>query len=202
MDMNLQETLGNIDIYLLDQLLKGTYNGCETVLDVGCGSGRNLVYLARMGKTISGIDRNDETAQLALKNISSIPNSKIGVFTQAEADHLPFENESFDLVIANAMLHFAKDEAHFNAILDECFRVLKPGGYFFCRTASDIGIESLVKNQHERTFILPDGSTRFLVNLKLLIDAELRLKAIPHEPIKTTNVQNLRCMTTWCLLKT
>ncbi|MBI1265901.1 MAG: methyltransferase domain-containing protein [Cryomorphaceae bacterium] len=200
--MNLQEKLGNIDIYLLDQLLKGTYNNCNSVLDVGCGSGRNLTYLAKVGKTISGIDRNEETAKLALKNISSIPDAKVGVFAQAEADDLPFEKETFDLVIANAMLHFAKDEAHFNAILDECFRVLKTGGYFFCRTASDIGIESLVKNQHERTFILPDGSTRFLVNLKILIDAELRLKAIPHEPIKTTNVQNLRCMTTWCLLKT
>lgn len=200
--MKLQELFGNIDIYLLDQMLKGTYDQCQKVLDVGCGTGRNLIYLAKSGKTVFGIDRNIETAMIAMKNIAAIPNANIGLFLQAEADQLPFENDSFDLVIANAMLHFAKDESHFNEILDECFRVLKPGGYFFCRTASDIGIENLVKNQQGRTFILPDGSTRFLVNLKILIDAEIRLKAIPHEPIKTTNVQNQRCMTTWCLLKT
>ncbi|MFM1932161.1 MAG: hypothetical protein RL226_1464 [Bacteroidota bacterium] len=197
------EWLKGTDIYLIDQLLKGTYDHCKDVLDVGCGTGRNLRFLASKGAIVSGIDRNAETVLLAEKTIREIPEARLGSFLCTEADQLPFESESFDLVICNALLHFSASENHFMKILKECFRVLRPGGYFFARTASDIGIEPLVrKTEGERTFILPDGSTRFLVNLEFLLKAELEVNAISHEPIKTTNVQNTRCMTTWCLIKT
>jgi hypothetical protein len=53
----------------------------------------------------------------------------------------------------------------------------------------------------ERKYLLPDGSKRFLVDEKLLNATINRIGAIQLEPLKTTNVQNLRCMTTWVLIK-
>jgi hypothetical protein len=82
------------------------------------------------------------------------------------------------------------------------WRVLKPGGYFFARLASDIGIENLVKPvDNNNRFLLPDGSERFLVDEQILLRYGFALNGTLYEPIKTTNVQNLRCMTTWCLQK-
>jgi hypothetical protein len=49
-------------------------------------------------------------------------------------------------------------------MLGEMWRVLRPGGLFFARLASTIGIEGLVRNLQERRYLLPDGSERFLVD--------------------------------------
>ncbi|QDW25217.1 class I SAM-dependent methyltransferase [Pedobacter sp. KBS0701] len=199
---HIRETFGNIDIYLFDQLLKGTYDGCETVLDAGCGTGRNLLYFLRSGAQVYGVDQNPE-AIVQLKNLASAfahinpeENFKLGLVEQ-----LPFENESFDLVISSAVLHFAENQEHFEAILNSMWRVLRPGGYFFCRLASEIGIESLVRFIGNGRYILPDGSERFLVNQEMLVRLTKKLGGQIHEPIKTTNVQNMRAMTTWCVRK-
>lgn len=86
-------------------------------------------------------------------------------------------------------------------MLDEMWRVLKPNGIFFSRLASTIGIEDRIKHKHGRWYLLPDGSERFLVDESMLVAATDRLGAKLIEPIKTVNVQNQRCMTTWCLRK-
>jgi tellurite methyltransferase len=113
---------------------------------------------------------------------------------------LPFTDATYDLVISSAVLHFAKDVQHFDSMLRSMFRVLKPGGYFFARLASDIGIEHRVKPLGNSRYLLPDGSERFLVNEQVLIQYTNKLGVL-YEPIKTTNVQNMRCMTTWCVQK-
>jgi tellurite methyltransferase len=110
-------------------------------------------------------------------------------------------SRSFDLVICNAVLHFAESQAHFEQMLFAAFRLLKPGGFFFVRLASDIGIEKLVKPLGNGRYLLPDESERFLVSQEMLLHYTKQLKAQLAEPIKTTNVQNLRCMTTWCLTR-
>ncbi|RLJ81002.1 class I SAM-dependent methyltransferase [Pedobacter alluvionis] len=199
---HIQETFGNIDIYLFDQLIKGTYDGCKSVLDAGCGTGRNLLYFLKSGAQVYGVDQNPE-AIAQLKNLASAfphinpeENFRIGPIEQ-----LPFENESFDLVVSSAVLHFAENQEHFEAMLSAMWRVLKPGGYFFCRLASEIGIESLVRFIGNGRYILPDGSERFLVNQEMLVRFTNKLGGKLHEPIKTTNVQNMRAMTTWCVRK-
>jgi len=197
-----QQHFGNIDIYLFDQLLKGTYDDCTKVLDAGCGGGRNLVYFLRNGYQVYGIDPNPEAIK-AVKELSKklSPANPLHNFKIAVAEEMPFENDYFDLVISSAVLHFAKNEAHFDSMLRSMWRVLKPGGYFFARLASDIGIETLVKSLGNGRYLLPDGSERFLVNEQLLLGYTNKLNGYLHEPIKTTNVQNLRCMTTWCMQK-
>lgn len=62
---HIQDTFGNIDIYLFDQILKGTYDDCDMILDAGCGTGRNLLYLLKSEANVFGVDQNPEAiAQL------------------------------------------------------------------------------------------------------------------------------------------
>ena len=199
----IKEAFGNIDIYLFDQLAKGTYDECNVILDAGCGTGRNLLYFLNSGAKVFGVDQNQE-AILQLRNLASqFPQiNPEENFKVTAVEQLSFEPESFDLVISSAVLHFAENLNHFEIMLNSMWRVLKPGGYFFCRLASDIGIESLVRFIGNGRYILPDGSERFLVNQEMLLRLSKNLGGELHEPIKTTNVQSLRSMTTWCVRKT
>jgi tellurite methyltransferase len=198
----LHETYGNIDIYLFDQLLKGRYDGLKKILDVGCGSGRNLPYFLRNGCEVFGIDTSQQAVE-TVKQLSAelAPNNSIENFMVCAAESLPYDDATFDLIICSAVLHFACDERHFYDMLSSMFRVLKPRGYFFARLASDIGIEKLVRPLGNRRYLLPDGSERFLVNEQILRKYTHEFGEL-YEPIKTTNVQNMRCMTTWCVQKT
>lgn len=197
-----QQLYGNTDIYLLDQLLKGTYDDCKKVLDAGCGGGRNLIYFLRNGFDVYGIDTNPNAVS-TVKQLSETlaPDNARENFVNASAESLPFDDNYFDLVISSAVLHFAETPDHFDNMICSMWRVLKPGGYLFARLASDIGIETQVYSQGNGRYRLPDGSERFLVNQQMLLQYTGKLNGRLHEPIKTTNVQNLRCMTTWCLQK-
>ncbi len=202
MDNRLQYQFGNIDIYLFDQLLKGTYAGCHKVLDVGCGGGRNVFYLLQNEFEVHGIDPNPEAID-AVRGLAAqlAPQAPADRFKVAYAEDLPYPDASFDLVISSAVLHFAKGHDHFDAMLRSVWRVLKPGGFFFARLASSMGIEPLIEHLGHGRYLLPDGSERYLVDQDMLLQYTLELGAFLHEPIKTTNVQNLRCMTTWCMQK-
>jgi tellurite methyltransferase len=203
MDNNLQQLYGNIDIYLFDQLLKGRFNYCQKVLDVGCGGGRNLPYFLQNGYQVYGIDPNPEAvAQVQSLAKTLVPDcNHTENFIVAKAENMPFGDNTFDLAICSAVLHFANDSNHFDAMLRSIWRILKPGGFLFARLASDIGIEHLVTPLKNSRYALPDGSERFLVNEQVLLEYTNVLGGELFEPIKTTNVQNLRCMTTWCVRK-
>lgn len=199
---NLRKLYGNIDIYLFDQLLKGRFDNCRTVLDAGCGSGRNIAYFLQNGFSVYGVDQSEHAVELSKRLSADLcPDHSPDNFKLAAVESLPFNDGLFDLVICSAVLHFANDAEHFDTMLRSLWRVLKPGGYFFARLASDIGIETLVQPLGNYRYLLPDGSERFLVNEEILLEYTRELGAQLYEPIKTTNVQNLRCMTTWCMQK-
>jgi tellurite methyltransferase len=105
------------------------------------------------------------------------------------------------VVISSAVLHFARDDNDFGAMLQGTWRVLKPGGLFFCRLASSIGIEHQINPIQGRRFLLPDGSERYLVDEALLVRLTGELGGRLLDPLKTTVVQNQRSMTTWVLRK-
>jgi hypothetical protein len=86
-------------------------------------------------------------------------------------------------------------------MLDGMWRVLRPGGFFFARLASSITLEEGVVPIGNGRYRLPDGSDRFLVNEALLETLGEELGGRLAEPLKTTNVQGQRAMTTWCLTK-
>ena len=200
--MNLREHLGPIDIYLLDQLLKGRLLPGMSLLDAGCGSGRNLVYFLRNGYEVHGVDESPQAVEqvrlLARELAPEVPPESFQVSDLAE---IPFPADRFDAVLCSAVLHFSRDEGHFDRMLDEMWRVLKPGGLFFARLASTIGIERLIQPLQGRWHALPDGTERFLVDEEMLEQRTARLGGIWLDPLKTTVVQNQRSMTTWVLQK-
>jgi tellurite methyltransferase len=194
---NALELFGNIDIYLFDQILKNRFHNKMRVLDAGCGGGRNLYYFLRNGFDVFGTDMSLEAIehnQMMAKILApDLPQSN---FQLSYVEKLPFENDTFDLVISNAVLHFAENEQHFRDMLREMWRVVKSQGILFVRLASSIGIEKLIEPLGNSRYYLPDESERFLVNENLLSEVSNELNAFWLEPLKTTNVQNLRCMTT------
>ena len=198
----LEEQFGQIDIYLFDQLLKGRIAPGMRILDAGCGSGRNIVYFLREGYEVYAADADqqavDRVRSLARKLAPALPESN---FRLGSVENLPFEDGCADVVISNTVLHFARDDAHFEAMLDGTWRVLKPGGLFFSRIGSAIGMEGQVKPIAGRRCWSPDGSERYLVDAALLAAQAERIGGEMLDPLKTTVVQNLRSMTTWVLRK-
>lgn len=199
---SLRETFGDIDIYLFDQLQKGRFLPGMKILDAGCGGGRNIVWLMRNGFYVSAVDRDEKAVEAVRGMAASLaPGLSQGNFQPASLESIPFADESFDWVICNAVMHFAEDRDQFDRMLAEQWRVLKPGGMFFARLASSIGIEKLLVPTSNGRFMMPDGSERFIVDEQILRDATASVGGRFIEPIKTTNVENLRCMTTWVLVK-
>jgi SAM-dependent methyltransferase len=199
--VELRASFGDIDIYLFDQLLRGRFDRRPRVLDAGCGDGRNVTYFLRRGFACFGIDR-DPAAIEHVRGLSArlAPGLPLENFRAGEIDRLPWEAASMDAVIASAVLHFAQDLAHFDLMVQEMWRVLAPDGMLFARLASNIGLEDVVGAAGRRV-TLPDGSTRFVVDEAMLIERTARLGGQLLDPIKTTNVQQQRCMTTWCVRK-
>ncbi|MFN2400238.1 MAG: class I SAM-dependent methyltransferase [Gemmatimonadaceae bacterium] len=200
--LDLQKEFGSIDIYLFDQLLRGRIGPGMRVLDTGCGSGRNLVYLLRAGYEVFGTD-TDPKAIDAIRRLAAIlaPNLPSDNFRAEPVEQMSFPDSFADVVLSSAVLHFARDDEQFGAMVRGTWRVLKPGGLLFCRLASSIGMEERVKRIAGRLFTLPDGSDRYLVDEALLIDLSQRLGGQLLDPLKTTIVQNQRCMTTWVVRK-
>jgi tellurite methyltransferase len=200
--MNIREQFGEIDIYLFDQILKERFAPNAKILDAGCGGGRNIVWFLRNNYRVFGVDQNIEAIEYVRDLARTLaPNLSPENFQISSVEKMPFADSSFDLIISNAVLHFAETETQFNRMFDEMWRVLKPNGILFARLASDIGVENRVEFINGRRFLLPDGSERFLVNEEMLLAKTEAVSGNLLEPIKTTNVQNLRCMTTWVLGK-
>jgi tellurite methyltransferase len=197
----LQEQFGQIDIYVFDQLLKGRIVPGMTVLDAGCGSGRNLVYLLREGYEVLAADANADEVD-GVRRMAQALNPRLPAenFRVEAVEAMSFDDACADVVISNTVLHFARDDAHFEAMVRGSFRVLKPGGLFFCRLGSSIGMESEIEQVRGRRYKSPDGSERYLVDEALLVAYTERLGVLA-DPLKTTIVHNQRAMTTWVVRK-
>lgn len=203
--LTLQEEFGQMDIYLFDQLLKGRIAPGMSVLDAGCGGGRNLVYLLREGYEVRAADADagavehvrEMARQLRPDSVAALPEEN---FRVEPVEAMTFEDACADVVICNTVLHFARDDAHFEQMLTGVWRKLKPGGLFFARLGSVIGMESHVEWLGGRRYRSPDGSERYLVDEAQLMEWTGRLGELA-DPVKTTLVQGLRAMTTWVVRK-
>ena len=198
MRSDLNDTFGNIDIYLFDQLLRGRITPADRVLDAGCGSGRNLVYLLRSGCDVYAADASPD-AVAAVRELAAelAPHLAPDHFRVEPLDAMTFPEGFADVVISSAVLHFAPDDDAFDAMLSGTWRMVRPGGLFFCRLASSIGIEDRVRRIAGRRHALPDGSERYLADEAMLLDRTRQLGGRLLDPLKTTVVQDQRSMTTW-----
>jgi SAM-dependent methyltransferase len=116
-------------------------------------------------------------------------------------EQISFPGSFAEVVLSSAVLHFARDDAQFDAMLLSTWRVLRPGGMLFCRLASSIGMEQQVNPIGGRRHRLPDGTERYLVDEAFLMNLTRELGGELMDPLKTTVVQNQRCMTTWVVRK-
>jgi SAM-dependent methyltransferase len=198
--MDVEEQFGQIDIYVFDQILRGNIAPGMTVLDAGCGYGRNLVHLLREGCAVYALDADpagvEHVRQLAAVLGTGLPEQN---FRVGAIESMPFADGMADVVICNSVLHFARDEAHFLAMVEELWRVVKPGGMLFCRLGSRIGMEFERLRGH--IYRIGDGSEWFLVDEAVLMQMTRQMDAVLVDPLKTTIVQDYRCMTTWVLRK-
>lgn len=197
----LRKSFGEIDIYLFDQLLRGRFDGRPRILDAGCGTGRNLPFFLENGFDVHAADA-DASAIRAVRGLVATLNPAMPPdrIQHASLDSLPWGDGAFDAVICSAVLHFAPDEAAFAAMVREMWRVLAPDGLFFARLATSIGLEHRLPSATGR-MRLPDDSERYVVDERTLLDWTAALGGTLADPLKTTNVQNMRSMTTWVVEK-
>jgi len=200
MPSTVEDHFGQIDIYVFDQILRGNIEPGMTIVDAGCGYGRNLVHLLRTGCQVFALDQDaqgvEHVRQLSASLETGLPAEN---FQVGSIEKMPFADELADVVLCNSVLHFARDERQFRAMLAELWRVLRPGGMLFCRLGSRIGMD--FERLHGNIFLIPDGSKWFLVDQAMLLRLTEELNAVQVDPLKTTIVQDYRCMTTWVLRK-
>ena len=195
--MHLHDEFGNIDIYVFDQLLRGRIAPGMRVFDAGCGGGRNLVYLLREGYDVCGNDADPNAIAQVTALAASLAAGRTFDFRVEPIERTSFPDAHADVVIASAVLHFARDAQHLEAMLRQLWRVLKPGGVFFARLASTIGSESGIAALGDGRYRLADGSDRFLVDAAAIEAWTATLGGTLLDPIKTTVVHRQRSMTTW-----
>ena len=202
---DLRSALGQIDIYLLDQVLRGRIAPGDTILDAGCGHGRNLSYFLREGFSVHAVDADEdavsEVRRLASALAPSLPPEN---FRVASLEESSFPDGFADVVVSSAVLHFARDDRQFEEMLAGSWRPLRSGGVFFARLASSIGMagmEDQVVQVEGRRYRLPDGTLRYLVDEPRLMELTQELGGQLLDPLKTTVVQDQRCMTTWVVRK-
>jgi SAM-dependent methyltransferase len=198
--LNVREQFGGIDIYVFDQILRGNIAPGMRVLEAGCGYGRNLVHLLREGYEVFAMDLDADGVN-HVRRLSASLNTGLPAenFQVGSIERMPFADKFADVVICSAVLHFSRDEREFRTILGELWRVLRPGGMLFCRLGSRIGMN--FPRLEDGLYQMPDGQHWFLVDEPMLLDLTGELNASLVDPLKTTIVQNHRCMTTWVLRK-
>ena len=198
----LNNELGNIDLYWLDFILKGYMSENAKVLDAGCGEGRNLTYCLKNGMDVFGIDQNPEAIQLLKLIAKQYKIEDIEArFQVMKLDKILFPDRTFDVIICSAVLHFAKSLEHFKRMLSEFVRLLKPGGKIFIRTMTDHYLAEGVTEIEPNIYQFPNEQIRFVVNAYSLLKElnEVNLELI--EPFKEVVVQNRHTMGTFMLQK-
>jgi SAM-dependent methyltransferase len=115
-------TWGVLTNEMLPELMKATnIRSGEKVLDIGCGPGNSSNLISKTGAKVTGIDFSQKMIDVALSTYPDI------TFQQADAENIPQPDNTFDVVIANYVVHHFADPAK---VFSEIYRVLKPGGKF------------------------------------------------------------------------
>lgn len=197
----LREQFGDIDVYLFDQLLRGRIVSGMKVLDAGCGAGRNLIFLMRAGFDVWAVDESAEAIAAVQRLATELaPEVSPSRFRVERVESMSLDTDSMDVVISSAVLHFARDASHWLAMVHEMWRVLAPGGLFFARLATTVG-QPNVKPLGGGRYVMPDGTTRLLVDHERLLDVTRELGGSLVDPLKSTVVHEQRSMGTWVVRK-
>ena len=125
----------------------------ERVLDVGCGAGTDSLVAAQMvgpSGHVKGVDMTPEMLTKARRAAGEMGAENVE-FSEAEAEHLPFVDASFDVVISNGVIDLIPDK---DAVFSELYRVLEPGGRI---QVADVTIQQPVSEEGRRNIDLWTG---------------------------------------------
>lgn len=188
--MNWIKDIEGVDIYIIDQILKGRISPASRILDAGCGTGRNIRPFLENGFDFIAIDPDEEK----IRTLKDVHRSYSDNFLTKNIED--FEDESgFDLIICSAVLHFAQNDEHFNTMFEKLVKLLQPEGILFIRMTSNMGMNS-TKYNTTGNFELPDGTTRYLITRERIDDLQNENSLSLLDPVKSTLVEDLRSMTT------
>jgi arsenite methyltransferase len=125
----------------------------EDVLDVGCGAGMDSLVAAQMVGATGSVTGIDMTPEMVAKARGSIAEMGLGnvKIVEGSAEHLPFEDASFDVVISNGVIDLVPDK---DAVFSEITRVLRPGGRI---QLADVTIQNPVSEVSKRDIDLWAG---------------------------------------------
>lgn len=115
------------DVSIVVQLLRE--RGATTILDLGCGTGRHVVYLARSGFSVFGLDNSPEGIRVTRQWLEE-EGLDADLRLQSMTERLPYEDGFFDAVISVQVIHHA-DIATIRKVVQEIMRVLRSGGFLF-----------------------------------------------------------------------
>lgn len=198
----LNSELGNVDLYWLDFILKGYLSENAKVMDAGCGEGRNLTYCLKNGMDVFGIDQNSEAINFLKLIAKQYKLEDIGGrFQVMKLDKILFPNSTFDVVICSAVLHFAKSGKHFNNMIKELARLLKPNGKIFIRTMTDRYFPSNILELEARIFQFPNEQIRFVINADAFVNELKKFNLKLIEPYKEIVVEERHTMGTFIFEK-
>jgi ubiquinone/menaquinone biosynthesis C-methylase UbiE len=146
-------------------------NGVKRVLDLGCGTGRHLIFLAGKKFDVYGFDISEHGIKIAkkwLKRQGLKANFKVGNIYKK----LPYKNNYFDAIISTQTLHHGKI-IEIRKLLKEMKRILKPNGLIFITVRKHVSIKHIPKNRHygikyiaPRTYIILGGPEKDLPHFK------------------------------------
>jgi len=131
----------------------GALHPGERVLDVGSGAGMDTLVAAQMAGpsgSVTGIDMTVEMLAKARAGAAAMGAANVD-FVEGEAERLPFEDGSFDVVISNGVIDLVPDK---DAVFSEIFRVLAPGGRI---QIADVTIQRPVSEEGRRNIDLWTG---------------------------------------------
>lgn len=162
----------NIAYYLRDKCPNGKYDNMH-FMEMGCGAGPNLIWLAQKGIKVSGVDISPTALDLAKKNLAHAGYSdKIGQLVEASVCKTPFADNTFDGILESCVFqHLAKEDRI--AAFNEVSRLLKPGGLFVGHMLADEhNVFQSKKSQQLKddpgTLMLEEGKSKFyLTNIGL-----------------------------------
>ena len=125
---DINRAFGNVDLYLLDQILKERFEGKKKILDAGCGEGRNIKFFLNSGFEVHGIDYLEEAIIMA-----SLIN-KNATFQIASISEQPYPEQFFDAIICINVLHHCQTLEDFKDSFNSLCKMLKTQGVLFIRT--------------------------------------------------------------------
>lgn len=132
------------------------------ILDLGAGDGSDSLYLREKGHEVIAVDYSKEALELIKRNIKGVKVKKADI-----SEPLDFEDESFEVIIADLSLHYFNEQTTI-FILKEIKRILKPGGHLMARVNSvdDLNYGALQGKKIEENYYFVNGYNKRFFSLE------------------------------------